>query len=102
MTGFGYACNTAEPVPAPLAWEEHKPRVWRLYGKRVRCTVTPSLERREWLWVVERTNGVGITAERARGRGYTRTEAMDIGESVVAQLDRVETRRNRARYGGSP
>lgn len=95
---FGTACHVGDlEHEAPRQWEQHKPRVWRLRGIRTVCTVSPSLERREWLWTVQRKQGIGLQ-ERAHGRAYKRSEAMSIGAAVLDIVDTIETRRNRERY----
>ncbi len=71
-------------------WERHKPRVDRLYLVRVRATISPSLERREWIWSIDRINGLGHTSELARGRTSTRRECKTIATNVAAFYDVVE------------
>lgn len=81
-------------------WELHKPRVWRLRGQRCRCTVCPSYERREWLWVVERSNRLG-TFELARGRCRKLEDAREVGALVLAHVDLLESKQHHARYLGA-
>lgn len=78
----------------------HKPRVWRRRWSRVLLTVSPSLERREWLWTIVRSNRVGLWG-LAHGRCRTRHEACMVGSLVAGNYDGLERVANHARIHAS-
>jgi len=82
-------------------WEQHKPRVWRMRGVKCRVTVAPSLQRREWVWTIDRVNGLGHTSERAHGRFDRLSDAKELLPEVLRIYDRVEVARHlRKTIGG--
>ena len=81
-----------------LEWENLHEGVWRLRSGRLRFTVSRTAVHREWLWVVERTNGMGHTSERARGRTYLLRQAKALAPSILFLLEQFEREQSQARY----
>ena len=79
-------------------WENLHEGVWRLRSGRLRFTISRTWARREWVWVVERTNGIGHTSERARGRTYLLRQAKALAPSLLLLLEQFEREQSQARY----
>lgn len=72
-----------------MTWRKHKPRIWRRYGARTRATVGPSMERREWLWVIDRLVGPRVS-EVARGRVRRLVDARRVAGIFLGIYDALE------------
>lgn len=72
-------------------WEHVRSGIWRLRCVRLRFTVCRASDRREWVWVVERTNGLGQTSEMARGCTYFLRQAKLVAPQLLQVLSQLDS-----------